>query len=212
MVFYVFRPSRSRLWSGRYRLAQDATITTVALHRTSKSVALRELQLLVEEKERESEGIVATKAVRDAAQKPLTGHLQDFLQLKQSTRDERYLYELKHRVLKLIKECDWRAANDITPESFEIWRSGGTGSARTNNEYLTSVRALLNWMVKRGGKGLSTNPLNSLDMLATAGIQVRPLQGVFGRRAVTALFNAGRTSGRVPGRGIYGFTASRVGK
>jgi integrase len=204
MVFYVFKPSRSRLWSGRYRLPQDETITTVALHRTNKSVALRELQLLVEEKERERAGIVATKADRDAAQKPLAAHLTDFLQSKQSTRDERYLYELKHRVLKLIKECGWRAANDITPESFEIWRSGGTRSAKTNNEYLTSVRALLNWMVKRGGKGLSTNPLNSLDMLATAGIKVRPRRAFSGEE-LSRLFS---TSGE---RGVVYLVAAFTG-
>jgi integrase len=204
MVFYVFKPSRSRLWSGRYRLPQDATIKTVALHRTNKSVALRELQLLVEEKERESAGIVGTKAVRDAAQKPLAAHLADFLQSKQSTRDERYLYELKHRVLKLIEECGWQAANDVTPESFENWRSGGTRSAKTNNEYLTSVRAVLNWMVRRGGKGLSTNPLNSLDMLATAGVHVRPRRAFAGEELSRLIASSGE-------RGVVYLVAALTG-
>lgn len=174
MVFFIFHPRRSRLWSGRYRLPQDKAITTVALQCTNKSVALRKLQLIVEEKERESVGILAPKSARDAAQRPLSDHLEDFLQSKISTRDEKYLQGLKKRVLKLIADCGWKEAGRITPEAFDAWRAKGSLSAKTTNEYLTSTRTLLNWMVKRGSKGLSENPLNSLDMLPTAGVKIQP--------------------------------------
>lgn len=174
MVQFVFHPRKSRLWSGRYRLSNDVAITTVALGCTNKSVALKKLQAIVEQEERVRAGIVVPRTVRDAAQRLLADHLDDFLQAKRSTRDERYLYELKHRILKLISECGWTRVSDITPEAFDAWRDGHKRSAKTNNEYLTSIRTLLNWMVKRGGKGITLNPLHTLDMLPTAGVQERP--------------------------------------
>jgi integrase len=75
-------------------------------------------------------------------------------------------------VLKLVKECVSVSAENITPESFQTWRSSGSRSVKTLNEYLTSMRTLLNWMVKR--TRITVNPLNCVEILPMNGDQVRP--------------------------------------
>jgi integrase len=186
MTCYVFKPSRVRngirqtssVYSGRYRLAGETKATTVALGIKDKQAAEAHLRKLVKEKEQEAEGLLLPKALRDASQRPLRDHLNDFLAAKSSAdRDARYLYELKNRVLKLLKECRWTYAKDITAESFIAWRVGRKGSAKTLNEYLTSMRTLLNWMEQKGR--LTFNALKSVEAPVVREALVKP------RRALT---------------------------
>ena len=111
--------------------------------------------------------------MREAGQKLPSAHLDDLLAAKSAAgRDDRYLYELKNRVLRLLRECGWVLAKDITAESFTAWRNRQGQSDRTLNEYLTSMRTLLNWME---GKGLlSRNPLKSVEAPSTRHVAVRP--------------------------------------
>src|ERR1043166_10316881 len=149
MICYAFRPRRkrkgklciSRLYSARVQLLGDAKPRTIPLRTTDKQVAEKRLLDFVAERDREAEGLLAPKALRYASKRPLAEHLNDFFTAKCAAgRDARYLYELKNRVLKLLKECHWTYAKDITAESFVTWRAGRKRSAKTLNEYLTSIR------------------------------------------------------------------------
>lgn len=181
MTCYLIKPKQSRHYHARIRLPHESKAREVSLHCTNKQVAQKKLQSLYEENEREAAGILAPKSLRDGAQKPLQLHLEDMILEKAAMRDDRYLVGVRLKVVKLESECQWNSPKDVTPESFLKWRrerqSNHRVSAKTLNEYLGAVRALLNWMVKRNR--LADNPLRSLELLATNGEQVKP------RRAFT---------------------------
>ncbi|MCE9609549.1 MAG: site-specific integrase [Chthoniobacter sp.] len=172
MTAYVFKRPGARIYSGRYRLAGDQKISQVSLDCTNRQVAERRLGTIVEEKERERAGIIAPKAQRDAAQTPLKEHLEEMIAGKEASKDDMYLCNLKNRVLRLIAECKWEYAKDVSPESFQAWISCQALSAKSLNDYLISVRTLLNWMEKRGR--ILANPLKPVDLLPANGEKRRP--------------------------------------
>ena len=68
MTAYVFKRKGARLYSARFRLKHERTLTQVELGCSNRQVAEKRLRELVEEREREAAGIVAPKAQREAAQ------------------------------------------------------------------------------------------------------------------------------------------------
>ncbi len=161
MTEFVFKPTGARLYSGRYRLDKETQITAVRLRVSDKQVAQAKLRALVVERERQAAGLLPTAAEVRSCTTRLSEHLTCFLSYKARTRAERYLYELKNRVLTLVRECGWNVVRDVTPESFELWRQNRKGCAKTLNEYLTSIRTLLNWMVTV--RRIADNPLRSVE-------------------------------------------------
>jgi len=140
-------------------------------------VAKKRLAELVAEREREAAGLIAPKLERDAATRLLKDHLEDWLETKERTRDDQYLVGVRNRVVRLIKECRWTYAKDVKAEDYALWVSGSNLSPKTLNDFLVSIRTLLNWMVKQGRLG--ANPLRSLDLLPANEDKRRP------RRALT---------------------------
>ena len=82
MKCFVFKPKRrkngkvtaARFYSGRYRLAGDDKPTDVPLQTVDKQVAKARLDRIVQDLEREHEGMIAPKSIRMGAQKPLIEH------------------------------------------------------------------------------------------------------------------------------------------
>ncbi len=172
MTNYVFKRPGSKLYTGRYRLKEDAKITQVALGCSNLQVAEKKLREMVEEKEREAAGIIAPKVQREAAHKLLKGHLEDWIATKEQVRDDQYLVGVRNRIARLVKECGWAYAKDVKAEDYVLWMSGSKLSPKTINDFLISARTLLNWMVKRGR--ITFNPLRSVDLLPTNGEKRRP--------------------------------------
>ena len=172
------KPVLARLYRGRYRLDNDSKITDVALKTADKRVAQERLKQIVTEKQMEETGIIPTSPIRTAAQSALQEHLTLYLaDLRALNRDDQYVYELKNRIGRLMKECAWKRLRDITPESFQTWRARQSLSPKTLNEYLGSISSLLNWMEKHGR--IARNPLEHVQKVQARGVQVRP------RRAFT---------------------------
>ena len=164
---------RGRIWWWKYRphghqgKAQDISLGT-----PDRQVAERKRTELLAEKEREAAGIIAPRPLRDAAQKPLSEHLQDLLaDLGAQGKSEKHLANIGHRVGSLIQACGWKMAKDVTADSFQIWRKGQSLSAKTLNDYLEAARRLLNWMEKHGR--LVGNPLKSVEKVGTQGRETR---------------------------------------
>jgi integrase len=205
MICMIYRRKRTidgkvemaRLYRGRYRLDGDIKITEIPLHTPDKRVAQQRLEQHVREKQMEATGILPPTAVRKAAQSPLLEHLTQYLaDLQALKRDDQYIYELKNRVGRMMKECGWKQLKDITPESFQTWRAKQTLSPKTLNEYLGSISSLLNWMEKH--ERIPRNPLQHVQKVQANGRQVRPrraftddemqrLLGVAGKRKVVYL-------------------------
>jgi integrase len=177
MIAYVFKRKGARLFSARIRLKHERKISQVELGCSNRQVAEKRLREMVDELQREADGIVAPKAQREAAQTPLSQHLSEMIDSKEKAKDSHYLSNLKNRVLRLIAECGWKLPKDVSPESFQDWISRQTLSAKSLNEYLISARTLLNWMEKRGR--ILANPLKPLDLLPANDEKRRP------RRAFT---------------------------
>lgn len=173
MLRFVYRPVRvrggkrvrGRVYRGRYRLAGDAKASDVALRTVDKRVAERRLDHLVEDVEREREGILPPKPMRDAAQRRLSEHLAELVRdLKARGRCAGYVYRLERRVRKLVRACGWAHPKDVTRESFVTWRGGAAESlsSKTLNDYLSAANVLLKWMQDQGR--IAANPLGGKSL------------------------------------------------
>jgi integrase len=209
MICNVFKPKRKtdgkksqqRMYRGRYRLDGDRKLTDVPLHTFDKQVAVERLKKIVREKQQQREGLIASKPQREAAQKPLAEHLEDFIRSRQSIgRDEKYVKELRKKVLKLVEDCGWELPCHVTAESFEAWRNGQENSAKTLNEYLGAISGLMRWLERRVG----TNPLRFVEKARVGGTQQRD------RRAFT-LEQLGSLVAVSGDRGVVYLTAAFTG-
>jgi excisionase family DNA binding protein len=85
------------------------------------------------EKQSEAAGILEPKVIRDAAGKPLKEHLEDYVadleRRGRSGRGGRGARLLKGRLVRLMKDCGWKLAIQVTPDSFTAWRNQMKGLA-----------------------------------------------------------------------------------
>jgi len=165
---------RGRLWWWKYRphgnqgKAQDISLGT-----PDRQVAERKRSERLAEKEREAAGIIAPRALRDAAQRPLSEHLQDLLaDLRAQGKSEKHLANVEHRVGALIQACGWKMAKDVTADTFQAWRKGQSLSPKTLKHYLETARRMLNWMERHGR--LVGNPLKLVEQGHTQGENSHP--------------------------------------
>jgi integrase len=174
----VVKGSGRRLWRGRYRIAGMPKTVEVPLGVSDKQTALMKLHGIVAEAEQERAGIIAPKTLRDGAQRTLKDHLDDYVRdLEKRGRDDMYTYNVEKLVLRLLAECEWNYPMDVTADSFQLWRSHEEKAAKTLNEYLSVMGAMLNWMVRN--KRLLANPLVSVERVEIRGKEKRR------RRALT---------------------------
>ncbi len=130
------------------------------------SLKMRELQVaeklkndFIREKERELSGIIAPRPVRDAASRPLTEHLEEFLAYMEGlNRSASHISHVGTRVRGLLADCGWRYLSDVTAKSFELWRQKKAGelSVKTRNEYRASMFSMLAWLEEN--EELAANP------------------------------------------------------
>jgi hypothetical protein len=132
MTKYLFRPSRvvngkrekSRIYWLGYRLPHMAAKKAVSLKTTDKQVAEKKAREFLTELEQETAGVIASRSMRESANKPLGSHLEDYLaDLRAQGRDAMYIYNLEKRLVKLWEECGWKVLRDITADSFQAWRA-----------------------------------------------------------------------------------------
>jgi integrase len=168
MINNIFKPKGSRIWRWKFRQRpEDGKILDVSLGTSDKQVAEKKRAELLREKEHERAGFIPAQAIRNAAQRKLAGHLQDFLgDLRRRGKSEKYLSNIEFRVGKLITDCGWHFAKDVTADSFQSWlRTHRELKDKTANDYLEAARCFLNWLV-RLGRAIS-NPLLSIEKAKT---------------------------------------------
>lgn len=88
-----------------------------------------------------------------------------------------YSYTVEKLVERLLAECNWNLPMDVSADSFQTWRGKQDKAAKTLNEYLSTMGAFLNWLVRN--KRLLANPLISVERVETRGREKRK------RRALT---------------------------
>ena len=210
MIRHVYKPSKreggkrvfDRLYRGRYRLDGEERIREVPLKTPDRQIAEQRLNKIILDEQREREGLLAPKAERDAAKRRYEQHVEDFIETRRSGgRDEKYVKELRKKLLRLGQECSWEYPKDVSALAFEAWRSRQSMVAKTLNEYHTAICGLLNWLEPRIG----SNPLRFVQKVESRGSQKRERRAAGAYTVPCCRMNGSAqfsTSGVVPGAGI----------
>jgi integrase len=165
-------------YSGRYRLAGECQDRTVALGVSDKQAAESKLRRLVQELEREGEGLIPAKKLRDGLQMPFSGLIEEYVaELNRLGRNEKYVRGVRKQLEMLGAACAWRTVKDVSADSFLKWRQRQTLIAKTLNEYLISVSALMNWAERF--ERVVSNPLRHVTRIESSA------DPTFKRRALT---------------------------
>ncbi len=175
MINSIFKPKGSRIWRWRFRQKPaDRKILDISLETSDKQAAEKLRAKLLQEKLHEHAGLVPARSLRDAAQRKLVDHLQDFIRDLRSKRlNRQYIAEFEKRLLLLADQCRWQLPQDMTADSLVTWRSSSQDrSPKTLNEYLTCAKGFANWLVVQGR--IAVNPLASIKKVETRGCEVRP--------------------------------------
>jgi len=174
MINNIYKPKGSRIWRWKFRQQPaDGKIEDVSLQTSDKQVAEKRRTERVREKQHERDGIILPKSMREAAQRNLVDHLEDFLgDMRRLGLSQKHLANLEYRVGRLITECRWLTAKSVSADSFQTWRRGQAElSPKTVNDYLEAVRCFFSWLIKNGRVQL--NPLVTVEKVKTEGRQTR---------------------------------------
>lgn len=179
MIEYVYRPVRirrgvrtqARLYSGRYALGRGQKPITVALGTPDRGVAKELLRRIIVDKQREAAGLIAPKAMREAAAAPLSDLLASYVVDLKARATPAHASESEARIKRVLAGTGWRRLADVTPSSWVEFRALLKLSAKTVKEYQTSVMAWLNWLVRMDK--LAVNPLARVERVRTKGKAVR---------------------------------------
>ena len=205
MISNVYKPKRirngkqivGRLYRGRYRLDNEIKSKEISLKTSDKQVAKERLRKIIQEQQQEAEGIISLRSVRNAANRPLLEHLEEYIaDLETMGRSYEHVRHVEQRVRRLVADSCWHCPKDVTVESFLTWRSHQKNAPKTLNEFFNAISALCNWMVRRGS--ILSNPLKSVDRVKVKGHEtvkrrafteneMRRLLGVAGDRKVVYL-------------------------
>ncbi len=174
MTNYVFKHRRksggkvavARCWSGRYKLDGEGRTITVALGTPDKQVAESKLREIVTRKQREKFGLAVPEAREKAASASLGEHVAGFVADRERLgRSLQYTKQLRNKLERLIKECGWKRAADITGESFTEWRIAQTSICnKTLNEYQDTASGFADWLFKNR-RCLAENPFRYVERL-----------------------------------------------
>ncbi len=209
MIKKVYKPSRlkngesvaGRLYRGRYRLDPRDKIKDIALHTNIKEVAEKRLTDIMREEQQEREGLILPKRNREAAKQSLTEHIEEYIADRRSLgRDEKYVQELRRKLLRLITDCSWQFVRHVTAESFRVWRSRQTKTPKTLNEYLVAFSGLMKWLEPRIG----SNPLGFVEKIQSAVEPTRKRRGYSENELEKLIAISGR-------RGVVYRIAARTG-
>ena len=174
MIDRIFKPKGERIYRWRFRQKpEDGKILDISLGTSELRVAEKRRSEMRSERQLERAGLIPAKAVVDSAQRNLTEHLHDFLgDMQRRGKSEKYLANLEFRVGRLIQECHWNTAINVTADTFQSWLRGQPElSAKTANDYLEAARCLFNWLIKMGR--FSVNPLVKVEKVKTEGRETR---------------------------------------
>ena len=195
MRLAVFRPSRRKKgkrvilqsYVGRYSVTKGGKPTQVFLDTPDKEIARKRLLDIVLEKQREREGFIAPKVSREAAVLPLSDHLAEYVaDLHAQERAKQHVKDTSRRIARVFKETGWKVLPDVSSSVFMQWRTGLKTSAKTKKEYLVSLNAFFNWLIRQGK--LTANPLKTVSRVETRGKQVRQARP-FTEAELTRLFS-----------------------
>ncbi|MGB7748682.1 MAG: site-specific integrase [Verrucomicrobiia bacterium] len=174
MIDRLFKPKDSRVYRWRFReKPEDGKILDISLGTSELRVAEKRRTENRSKIQLERAGLVPPEKAVESAQRNLALHLEDFISdVRRHGKSEKHLANLEFRLGRLIKECHWICAINVSADSFQSWLCAHPElSAKTSNDYLDAARCFFNWLIQK--KRFSVNPLESVDKVKTAGMQTR---------------------------------------
>lgn len=158
----------SENYYGRLRMPWETSVCTVALNTPDKRVALHKLLQIADEREKEHNGLIAPKPVREAAERPLADLLCDYLQdLESRGRRPRTLKKYRDTLTKLFARCQWVKVHHATPRAFTLWRNHCGLSGKTLNDLLAAATSFFDWLERQ--RMVLENPLKHVERIDTRG-------------------------------------------
>ena len=147
----------------RYKLPWMLREKWKCLSVTTAEAANREADKLRIELEWERSGIIPPKALRDAQQKLLSDHLDDYLRDKAAKRnDAKYISNCRAHLLHIFQDCGWKAIGDATSDDFISWRADHLElRGKTLNDYLGDLKTFFEWL-KRLNRAVA-NPFEIVE-------------------------------------------------
>ncbi len=174
---FVHRPRRRKagravaapFYHLRWKQGRGGHYQSFSLGVRDKQVAAARKTEFIRQKERELSGICEARPILEAAQRPLSDHVQNFVnKLSGQQRSDSHVRHVETRIRKLMADCAWKTVGDVTAESFECWRADQNElSAKTLNEYLNAAPSMFTWMKRT--KLIREHPLEGVDKIELAG-------------------------------------------
>ncbi|GAA5143609.1 hypothetical protein GCM10023213_31840 [Prosthecobacter algae] len=172
MPFSVHRPKGERYFRFYYYFDDSSDRVRGSTRRTTKEAALKVAKQLFDEALLERDGMGPSKAEREASKKGLLLHLNEFLDSREKEgRALKYVKGLEKQLKTLFLDCGWQLIRDIRRDDFEAWRGRQSHHPKTLNEYLWSLSAFVNWLLRSGR--ISVNPLAYISKVTTKGAESR---------------------------------------
>ena len=191
MINFIYKHKGERIWHWKCRLdSSGGKVFDVSLGTTDKQVAEKKRAELLREKEHEKAGLIPAKAVRNSARRKLARHIQDFVgDLRSQRRNHRYIGSVEYHLTELAEKCEWTFPQDVSADSFIVWRNAQSKAAKTLNEYLTSAKGFCTWLVAQGR--IPVNPLATVKKVEARGHEVRVRRAFADTELTGLLFVAG---------------------
>lgn len=172
------KPARSPYYQIRWTLPggkEQAKSTGLRDKRAAESY----MEEFIREYEHVALGLLPPKRVREAAAADFLTLAEGYLNDLRAQKCAPLHVENTGRNIRILSQyCGWKCVRNVTPESFCKWRArqADTKAPKTLNEYLTSIRAFLNWLVQ-----CDLIPENPLRKVA----RVKQFEKRRNRRAIT---------------------------
>jgi len=194
----LFKPKRNGKESKQFVLRvfrrPGEKPVTFPLHVRLKENAEKRKREILRELEDEEAGLIPPKPQREAAKRPLSEHLAEYIaHMEQQRRAPAHIKGEENRLARIFKECGWKSAPDIKRDSFERWLcSLKDCAAKTRNDYLGAARTFTGWLVKRDR--LSVNALAGIEKAKVKGNEVKNRRAYTQEEASRLLSAAGPRS------------------
>jgi integrase len=174
-VYKRTRRSHGKLvttYRGYYTLEKNGPRFWKALGTPDKGIAEKRIMAFGLQAQREQEGLLAPRAIRETAAKLLPVLIEEYEEeLESRGVVQKHRHDTITRIRRIVRETGWRSVAEINADSFLVWRRTLKCSAKTNKEYQISLNAFLNWLVE--SERMTKNPIARIDAVPTKGKQVR---------------------------------------
>ena len=157
---------RGRYWQAKIQLDSWPREKRVSLSTTDKRVAQAKLVHLIEEAEKEANGVLPPRSVRVATGRTFLDHVEDFLRDMRAREKSKNTVRAYATILrKLASSCGWVHLGDVSARTFCDWRTECGLHGETANDYLSALSRFFNWL--RRQRCTLENPVEFVERVDT---------------------------------------------